>query len=216
MNVTIIGAGNMGRGIGYRMVEGGNSVLIIDTDGEKARNLVAELSALARSGVSVVLGDLEKSPLGEVVILALPYGMNKLVAKDLGKRLEHKVVVDVANPMNATFDGIQTDSGTSSAEEVAAIVPHSASVIKAFNTTFSSTLVEGKVAGVPLDVLLAGDSAEAKKTLSKLVKEGGLVPVDTGELRRARELESVGSLHITMQSVLNYGFGSAIKIIAPK
>ncbi|MBD0355451.1 MAG: NAD(P)-binding domain-containing protein [Rubrobacteraceae bacterium] len=36
MNVTIIGAGNMGRGIGHRLVAGGHSVTIVDRDPEEA------------------------------------------------------------------------------------------------------------------------------------------------------------------------------------
>ncbi len=32
MDVTIIGAGNMGRGLGTRLVAGGNQVKILDTD----------------------------------------------------------------------------------------------------------------------------------------------------------------------------------------
>ncbi len=45
MNITIIGAGNMARGIGTRLVEGGHAVTVVDTDGEKARALAAELGA---------------------------------------------------------------------------------------------------------------------------------------------------------------------------
>jgi Trk K+ transport system NAD-binding subunit len=37
MNVTIIGAGNMGRGIGHRMVAGGHNVTIVDR-GPEVRN----------------------------------------------------------------------------------------------------------------------------------------------------------------------------------
>jgi predicted dinucleotide-binding enzyme len=37
MNLTIIGAGNMGRGLGTRLVAGGNKVTILDRDPEEAR-----------------------------------------------------------------------------------------------------------------------------------------------------------------------------------
>ncbi|MEN6571091.1 MAG: NADPH-dependent F420 reductase [Anaerolineaceae bacterium] len=215
MKVTIIGTGNMGRGIGYRMVEGGNSVTLIDQDAEKSSKLAEELRSAARNGASVTSAGLDIPELDEVVILALPYRANTEVVRQLGKRLEGRILVDIANPLNATFDGLKTESGTSSAEEVAALVPASTPVVKAFNTTFAGTLVTGKVADVPLDVLIAGDSAEAKKTVSELVKTGGLVPVDTGALIRARELESVGMLVIGLQFVQNYGFASAIKIISP-
>jgi len=215
MNVTIIGAGNMGRGIGYRMIEGGHTVRVIDSDHEKSQKLASELNSAARNGASVVASNIETSDLGDVVVLALPYGMNKEVVRQLGNKLEDRIVVDIANPLNAAFDGLQTDSGTSSAEEVAALVPQSTPVVKAFNTTFASTLVAGHVAGIPLDVLLAGNSSVAKSTVAQLVRDGGLVPVDTGSLSRARELESVGLLVIGLQSVQNYGFASGIKIISP-
>jgi Trk K+ transport system NAD-binding subunit len=39
MNATIIGAGNMGRGIGHRLVAGGHSVTIVDRNPEEAEQL---------------------------------------------------------------------------------------------------------------------------------------------------------------------------------
>ncbi len=49
-------------------------------------------------------------------------------------------------------------------------------MVKAFNTTFSGTLVEGQVARQPLDVFIAGDDEEAKETVAQLVREGGCGP----------------------------------------
>jgi Trk K+ transport system NAD-binding subunit len=43
MNVTIIGAGNMGRGIGHRLVAGGHDVTVVDRDPEEAGRLAEEL-----------------------------------------------------------------------------------------------------------------------------------------------------------------------------
>jgi predicted dinucleotide-binding enzyme len=43
MRVTIIGAGNMGRGIGTRAVAGGHEVEIVDRDPDEARKLAEEL-----------------------------------------------------------------------------------------------------------------------------------------------------------------------------
>jgi predicted dinucleotide-binding enzyme len=80
--------------------------------------------------------------------------------------------VDISNPLNESFEGLATAPGTSAAEEVAAAAPSGARVVKAFNTTFSGTLVEGQVADQPLDVLIAGDDEEAKETLAQLVRDG--------------------------------------------
>ena len=47
VKVTIIGAGNMGRGIGTRVVAGGNDVEVIDHDPAEARKLADELGGRA-------------------------------------------------------------------------------------------------------------------------------------------------------------------------
>jgi predicted dinucleotide-binding enzyme len=96
------------------------------------------------------------------MILAVYYPGTLELARELGERLAGKVVVDIANPLNRTFDALATAPGTSAAEEVAATMPAGTRVVKAFNTTFSGTLVKGQVAGQPLDVFIAGDDEEAK------------------------------------------------------
>jgi predicted dinucleotide-binding enzyme len=87
-------------------------------------------------------------------------------------------------------------------------------VVKAFNTTFAGTLVEGQVAGQPLDVLLASDDADAKGAVSRLVEDGGQRAIDAGPLARAHELEAVGYLPMALQQSLGTEFGSAFKVLA--
>ena len=87
-------------------------------------------------------------------------------------------------------------------------------VVKAFNTTFAGTLGQGAVAGQPLDVLIASDDEDAKATVSELVSEGGLRPVDAGPLKRARELEALGYLHMAVQGAMDTNYGSTVKILS--
>jgi 3-hydroxyacyl-CoA dehydrogenase len=47
MKVTIIGAGNMGRGIGTRAIAGGHEVEILDRDPAEARALADQLGGSA-------------------------------------------------------------------------------------------------------------------------------------------------------------------------
>jgi 8-hydroxy-5-deazaflavin:NADPH oxidoreductase len=214
MNVTIIGAGNMGRGIGHRMVAGGHDVTIVDRDPEEAERLMEDLRGATEAGATVEAEGPGAELRGEVVILAVYYPGNLEIARDLGERLAGKVVVDISNPLNETFDGLATAPGTSAAEEVAQSAPAGARVVKAFNTTFSGTLVEGQVAGQPLDVLIAGDDEEAKERVAQLVRDGGLRAIDVGPLERARELEGLGFLGITLQQPLGLNFQSAWKLIS--
>jgi len=214
MQVTVIGAGNMGRGIGHRLVAGGHDVTVVDRDPEEAGQLAEELRAAAQGGATVEAAGPGTELRGEVVILAVYYPGSLETARELGDSLAGKVVVDISNPLNQTFDGLSTPPGTSAAEEVAAIAPAGTRVVKAFNTTFSGTLVEGQVAGQPLDVLIAGNDEEAKETVAQLVRDGGLRAIDVGPLERARHLEGLGFLGMMVQQPLGLNFQSAWKLIS--
>ena len=113
-------------------------------------------------------------------------------------QLAGKVVVDITNPLNfETFDSLTVPADGSAAAEIAAALPQSR-VLKAFNTTFAATLASGTVGPVPTTVLIAGDDADAKALLAGVVTAGGLRALDAGALSRARELEAVGFLQLTL------------------
>ena len=213
MNFTIIGAGHMGRGIATRLLNGGSPVVIMDRDNMEAKKLAGELLPAAKRGATVTAAAAGDPITTDAVVLAVSYPSVPSILKQYGSQLAGKVIVDITNPLNATFDDLATPPGSSAAEEIARLAPPSAKVIKAFNTTFAGTLVAGQVAGQSLDVLIAGDDADAKKSLAQALSAGSLRPVDVGPLRRARQLEGIGLLHITLQSTLGTNWGSTIKIL---
>jgi NADPH-dependent F420 reductase len=212
MNITIIGAGNMGRGIGTRAAAGGHSVTFVDANPETAEKAAADVKAAAKNGAKVTAGTLD-APLGDVVVLAVWYGTNIEIAKQLGSKLAGKVVVDIANPLNSTYDGLATAADSSSAEDLAKALVAGAKVVKAFNTTYAGTLIAGEVAGQKLDVFIAGDDADAKAKVSQIVTDGGMRAIDAGPLQRARQIESMQLLHIVLQGSLGTNWGSALKIL---
>lgn len=204
MRITIIGAGNMGRGIGTRAVAGGNEVEIIDRNPEDARDLADELGPKAAVSREVN---------GEIVVLALPYEQIAAAVQQHQGTLAGRVVIDIANPLDwSSLDRVVTPEGSSSAEETAKRVPDGTAVVKAFNTTFAQTLVTGEAAGESLEVLIAGDDAGAKAKVAGLVEAGGMRPINVGPLARARMLEQVGLFHIAIQEQIGAGFASALKL----
>jgi 8-hydroxy-5-deazaflavin:NADPH oxidoreductase len=207
MDITIIGTGNMARGIATRALAGGHSVTLLGTETEKAEALARELSGDVRAGQ---VGD----PLaGDVVVLAVWYAAVEDVLSRYGDQLDGKVVVDITNPIDVdAFEPLELEAG-SAAQEIAAKAP-GAKVVKAFNTTFAGTLGEGRVADQPLDVLIASDADDAKETVSRIVADAGLRPIDAGPLKRAHELEALGYLHMVLQQPLGTGFASAVKVLA--
>jgi 8-hydroxy-5-deazaflavin:NADPH oxidoreductase len=173
-HVSIIGTGTMGQAIADVVRRGGNTV---------------ELLGRADAGTPVT---------GEVVVLAVPYGAVADIVATRGAELAGRVVVDITNPVDfATFDSLVVPADGSAAAEIAAALPQ-ARVVKAFNTTFAATLVSGTVGEQPTTVLIAGDDADATSLLAGIVTAGGLRATDAGSLRRARELEALGFLQITL------------------
>ena len=207
MEITIIGTGNMGRGIATRALAGGHDVTLMGTDTEKAQQLADEL---ASDSGAVQAGD---SPTGEVVALAVWYPVSLDVARQYADQLEGKVVVDITNPIDTdAFEPLTLDAG-SAAQELDAATPESVKVVKAFNTTFAGTLGPGEVSDTQLDVLIAGDDADAKAKVAELVETSGLRAIDVGPLRRARELEALGYLHMAIQDELGTAYSSTVKLI---
>ncbi|MEP6648695.1 MAG: NAD(P)-binding domain-containing protein [Lapillicoccus sp.] len=173
-HVTVIGTGNMGQAIAGVLTKGGATV-----------DLVRH-------------GDSDAEVTGDIVVLAVPYPALQDVVARRGASLDGKVVVDITNPLNfETFDSLTVPADGSAAAELSEQLP-GAKVLKAFNTTFAATLAAGTVGDAPTTVLIAGDDADAKAALADVVTAGGLRALDAGKLSRARELEALGFLQLTM------------------
>jgi predicted dinucleotide-binding enzyme len=206
MEITIIGTGNMARGIATRALAGGHTVTLLGTSPDKGQALAGELSGDVRAGA---VGDELR---GDAVVLAVWYQALDDILSRYRDQLDGKVVVDITNPVDPqSFQPLTIDAG-SAAQEIAQKAS-GAKVAKAFNTTFAGTLAEGQVGGQPLDVFVASDDEGAKDVVRRLVEDAGLRAIDAGPLAHARQLEGLGYLHMAIQGGLGTGYGSAVKVL---
>lgn len=204
-NISIIGSGNMARAIGARAVKGGNEVEVLSRDAAKADTLAKTL------GGGATAGKIGAAPVGEIVILAVPYANAVPVVAQYGDVLAGKVIVDITNPFNADATGLLTADGTSIAQEIAKTAPASAHVVKAFNTIFGHVLAQEDR---KMDALLAGDDAQAKANVSVFIESLGLRPLDVGGLGMARWLEGAGLLMMGLarNGVANFDFTLGVSL----
>ena len=188
-SVTIFGSGNMGTAIAGVLTAGG---------------AVVEHVGSADSDATIS---------GDIVILAVPYPALGDIAATYGPQLAGKIVVDITNPLNfETFDSLTVPADSSAAAELAAALP-SSRVLKAFNTTFAATLGAKAVGPNKTTVLIAGDDADAKAALAAAITAGGVDAVDAGALSRARELEAVGFLQLTLAVAGKIGWTGGFGIV---
>lgn len=174
-NISIFGTGNMANAIGGVFAKGGANVQYIgsaDSDNAKVE--------------------------GDIVVLAVPYPAVDGIIAAHQDALAGKTVVDITNPLDfSTFDSLVVPADSSAAAEIQAKLSNS-SVLKAFNTNFAATLASGTVGDLGTTVQVAGDDVSAKQSLISAVTAGGVSAVDAGSLKRARELEALGFLQLTL------------------
>jgi NADPH-dependent F420 reductase len=172
--VSILGTGNMGPAIASVVEKGGHSAQLLGTR------------------------DTQTPVTGDIVVLAVPYPSLSEVVAQRADQLAGKIVVDITNPLDfETFDSLTVPADSSATAELAEQLPDS-KVLKAFNTNFAATLAAGIIGDGVTTVLIAGADADAKSQLSEVVTAGGLRAIDAGSLSRARELEAIGFLQITL------------------
>jgi 8-hydroxy-5-deazaflavin:NADPH oxidoreductase len=204
-SISIIGTGNMARTIATLAVAGGNTVEVIGRDQAKAADLAKDL------GGSSTTGEFGAVPVGDIVIVALGYANVVPVVAQYGDALADKVIVDICNPVNPAADGLAIPDGTSIAQNVAEQAPASASVVKAFNTTFGAVLAKGH----PMDVLIAGDDEHAKARVAEFIESLTLRPLDVGGLTMAHYLEGTGLVMIGLAQHGVGNFNFALDVTVP-
>jgi predicted dinucleotide-binding enzyme len=197
--ISIIGSGNMAATIGTRAAKPGHTVELMSRDATKAQSLADQI------GDRATVGTFGAPPAGDIVIVAVLYAGAVDVIAQYGDALAGKILVDITNPFNADASGVVTTPGNSVSQQIAAVAPESAHVVKAFNTIFGGVIAEDK----PLDAFFAGDDVEAKTRVSAFLVSLDMRALDAGPLEMAHALEWAG---ILLVGVANNGAGFDIAL----
>lgn len=207
MRFAIIGAGNVGSALARAIQGEGHDVVVTARSSGRVDVLVEELGVQkAGSNKEAVAG-------ADVVVLAVPFAAVEDVLAEVGSDLDDKIVIDPTNHLKADYSGLAVE-GTSGAEIIQGKAP-GAKVVKAFNTIFASKMADPVHEGTPLDGLIAGDDAEAKTTVLKLLERMGCRPLDCGPVAAARYLEAMAFLNIALNARNGWAWQTGWKLIGP-
>lgn len=204
MKIGIIGAGNVGVGLGRRLAAAGHDIVVsFARTPDKVEAAAAAIGGGARPGEPQ-----DAVRHGDAIIVATPWGATLETLRGLADALSGKIVWDTTNPMNADMSGLEVGLDTSAGEEVALIAP-GARVVKAvppFAEVLSSDSTE--IGGARPGVFVCGDDAVARATVLRLVADVGADGVDAGPLTNARYTEPLGMLLV--QLAYKQGMGGRI------
>lgn len=198
MNIGIIGAGNIGSGLGKLFASNGHEVMFsYSRDAARVQRLADEAGPLAQPGTAE-----QAAQFGDVIVLAV--GWEAVPAALKAARLpDGKTLISCVNPLTPDYSGLAVGTTTSGAEEIARLAP-GAHVVEAFLNVFAGILHSGSMrfgTDVP-SVFYCGDDVNSKEIVAKLIREIGLEPVDSGPLKNARFVEPTAMLILQLGAFL--------------
>jgi NADPH-dependent F420 reductase len=200
-SVPIIGGtGALGFALALRLTREGVPVVIGSRDPGRALEAAGRIGDGAEGLVNT-----EAAARGPIVLLCVPFRSQSETLTNLKNVLEPgQILVDATVPLAAAVSGRATRllgvPQGSAAQQAQEMAPDGVEVVSAFHT-ISAPVCSDLEQELAEDVLIAGDSREAKKRVAALVRMiPGLRPVDAGRLELARYIEGITPLLISVNA----------------
>lgn len=220
MTLAIVGGtGPQGKGLALRFARAGVPVAIGSRDGARAAEIAAELSAQLGSDAAPITGhsnDDAVAAADRMVILSVPYAGHNATLEQIKSGLTGKILVDIVVPLSPndpkTVDMPPEGSATEAAQ---AILGDDISVIGALHNV-SATTLNTLDWDINCDVLVCGNSLDARKEVMALVKKLGVEAYNAGGASAARCIEAITPILIRINISKQVPFTHAgIKIWPP-
>jgi len=184
--IGLIGAGHIGSQVARLAIASGHDVVLSNSRGPQTlAALVAELGPKARAATVA-----EAANAGDIVVVTIPLKSYRTVPVE---PLAGKIVIDTNNyypQRDGQIPELDNESTTTS-ELLQAQLPKS-KVVKAFNHIYARELTtDGRPAGTPnrRALVIAGDDADAKGTVTRLLDQFGFDTVDAGPLKEGWRIQ---------------------------
>ncbi len=184
--IGLIGSGNIGQAIAKQAIAHGYTVVLSNSRGpETLADLVAELGPQASAATAA-----QAAAAGDIAVVTVPFKNYLDVPVE---PLAGKVVIDTNN-YYFERDGHYADLDNGEATVSGLLAAHlpTSKIVKAFNMIQALAIgTDAKPEGAAgrRALPIAGDDAEAKKTVTALIQEFGFDVVDAGPLVEGRRFD---------------------------
>ena len=188
LKIGVLGSGPAGRTLASGFLGHGHPVMIGSRDPAKMHGWLRDAGPRAQVGT---FG--ETAQFGELVVLSV----NGRAAQDVIRlagvgNLAGKIVLDASDPLDFSSGrpGLFVGTTDSLGERIQRLIPD-AYVVKGLNTVVAEVMINPRLSGGEPDMFIAGDSDEAKQTVTSLLGEFGWPVIDMGGIENARWLEAL-------------------------
>ena len=173
MSYSIIGAGKVGQALARAFARKKIEVAIASRRSPEALAPVAKAI-----GPTIIPKSLQDAVKAKIVLLAIPFGTQKDVAK-AGKSWQGKIVIDVTNAYGVAPEEL----GNLPSSVVISQAFPGARLVKAFNSLPAETLAEDpNIKGGRRVVFLSSDDESAASEVAAVIEQLGFAPVQLGKL----------------------------------
>jgi 8-hydroxy-5-deazaflavin:NADPH oxidoreductase len=204
--VPIIGGtGALGFGLALRLTRAGTPVVIGSRDAGRAAEAAAGVKQQVPDADVSGLENGDAAQQGPIVLLCVPFrNQSENLTNLKGVLQPGQILVDATVPLAAAVSGRATRllgvPQGSAGLQAAEMVPEGVQVVSALHTVSAATLGHLDQA-LDEDILVAGDSVEAKKRVAELIARiDGLRPVNAGRLEASKLIEGLTPLLIGINS----------------
>lgn len=194
------GTGDLGTGLARRWAQAGYEVIIGSRTIDKAEAAAADLQKLmAERGVKSVsvraADNLAAAQAADIVAMTVPFSHQKSTLESVKEALQGKILIDVTVPLvPPKVARVQLPPEGSAGQIAQALLGENVKVVSAFQNVAAHHLQEGM--GLDCDVLVCGDSKDARSEVIKLVEAAGMRGFHAGSGANAAAVEALTSLLI--------------------
>jgi NADPH-dependent F420 reductase len=194
------GTGDLGTGLARRWAQAGYEVIIGSRTIDKAEAAAADLQKLmAERGVKSVTvraaDNLAAAQAADIVAMTVPFSHQKSTLESVKEALQGKILIDVTVPLvPPKVARVQLPPEGSAGQIAQALLGENVKVVSAFQNVAAHHLQEGM--GLDCDVLVCGDSKDARSEVIKLVEAAGMRGFHAGSGANAAAVEALTSLLI--------------------
>lgn len=208
------GTGDLGTGLARRWAQAGYRVIIGSRTQDKADAAATELrSVMASRGVADVtveaMDNVAAATAADIVTLTVPFSHQQSTLASVKDALEGKILIDVTVPLvPPKVARVQLPEAGSAGVMAQEQLGESVQVVSAFQNVAAHHLQEGH--GLDCDVLVCGNSKEARGKVIELIEAAGMRGFHAGSIANSAAAEAMTSLLIFINK--QYKCHAGIKI----
>jgi NADPH-dependent F420 reductase len=189
------GTGDLGTGLAIRWAKAGHAIIIGSRTQEKADAAVAELKKISPQTPAKAMVNGAAAAAGDIVVLTVPFEHQLSTLESVRPGLQGKILIDVTVPLVPPKVGtVQLPPEGSAGKRAQNFLGDGVKVVTAFQNVAAHLLQQD--VKIECDVLVAGNSKEARDTVVQLVEEAGMSGWHAGPIENSAAAEALTSILI--------------------